>query len=424
MSSEWSYIISCIYILAWFIAFFVYQNRQKSFNVVSLILFVELALSVISMLLYSSPLSHYNDLKIFPYIYLYTLIMISIVPIAKVPFRNIQAIYKPSDIFINIFCIIFILAACLQIPGTILNFRTGLLTMLFDISLGSEMYSENLSKADMVGDGAISNLPSIITNTFGDIAIFFTLYYISIRKKSRIFLVGLLVSLIVIIIQPISRGLRGPTILRLISIVTAYIILYKFYDVNLNRRIRKALIVAFFVVSIPIIFVTVSRFSEREGGSLHSVVSYLGQANLNFNNYALDANGIRYGDRTANLFKRILVDNVPDNFVERRYKYSNMKITDEVYSTYIGDFVLDYGPFFAPIMIILVSIIFSNLLKIKCTVIPFHKLILIYFISCVMMQGSFYLFPYSDIGGNLSLLAYLLMYTVFWFDYNKRIKRI
>lgn len=59
--------------------------------------------------------------------------------------------------------------------------------MLLDVSLGSELYSERIADSGLVGDGAISNLPSIITNTFGDIAIFISLYYVSLKKIKNVY---------------------------------------------------------------------------------------------------------------------------------------------------------------------------------------------------------------------------------------------
>lgn len=422
MSTDLSNINLILYIIAWLLTYLIYKNKNKSFSVVSLILLTELSLSVISAFLYNDPLSYVKDIKLFPFIYLFSLTIISIVPLVKVPYGRINIVKKPSNLLINTFCICFIFAALLQLPSTIMNFKSGVVTMMMDVSLGADMYSEHLSNADSVGDGAISNLPSIITNTFGDIAIFFSLYYISLKQKNRIFTIGLIISILVLLVQPISSGMRGQTVLRIISIITSYVILYKFYDDKLNKIVKIVLLVSLIAISLPIVAITVSRFGERDGGSLYSVTSYLGQANLNFNNYVLDSNGIRYGDRTANLFKRLFVDNVPQNFVERRMKYPHMRISDETYSTYVGDIVLDYGPFVTPLLFIIVSFLICKSLRNVKGIIPFHKLLLIYFVSCVIMQGSFYLFPYSDVGGNLALVAYFLVYMVFRYDYKQKIK--
>ena len=257
-----------LYILSWVVAYFVYKNKNKSFSVVSLILLTELGLSVISALLYNNPLSYVKDIKLFPFIYLFCLTIISIVSLSKVPYNRIHAIQKPSNLLLNTFCICFILAALLQLPSTIMNFRVGVVTMMMDVSLGADMYSEHLSNADSVGDGAISNLPSIITNTFGDIAIFFSLYYLSLKRKNKFFAIGLIISILVLLVQPISSGMRGPTVLRIISIITAYVLLYKFYDEQLNRIVKRILLVALIAISLPIVAITISRFEERDGGPL------------------------------------------------------------------------------------------------------------------------------------------------------------
>lgn len=420
MDSDLSNVILILFIVAWMVTYLVYRTKIKAFTVVALILVTEFVLSILSALLYNNPLSSFNAIQLFPFIYLYCLTIISLKPLINIRFDKIDYISKPSNLLINTFCICFIFFAFLQLPSTVSNFKTGLVAMMLDASVGSEMYSEKLMNADSVGDGAISNLPSIVTNTFSDIAIFFSFYYLSLKKKSCVFSIGLIISILILLVQPISRGLRGPTVLRVISIITAYVLLYKFYNQQFNRIVKKVLILGVVAISIPVVVVTVSRFSNRDGGSLYSLTSYLGQANLNFNNYALDAHGVRYGDRTANLFKSFFFDNVPDNFVERRDKYHHMKITDEVYSTYVGDIVLDYGVILTPLIFIIVSLIIHNSLRNIRSEIPFHKLLLIYFVSCIMMQGSFYLFPYSDVGGNLTLIAFILMYMVFKYDYKQK----
>lgn len=103
MIEDYSNVNAIIYIIVWLITYYVYCNKTKSFNVVSLILLTELILSILSMLLYVSPLSSYNTLKLFPFIYLYSLILISIIPLMKVPFDRIQSVQKPSDLILNFF---------------------------------------------------------------------------------------------------------------------------------------------------------------------------------------------------------------------------------------------------------------------------------------------------------------------------------
>lgn len=75
-----------------------------------------------------------------------------------------------------------------------------------------------------------------------------------------------------------------------------------------------------------------SRFGKEQAGVGGFINWYVGQGSLYFNNNGLDAGGIRYGDRTINLFKRIIDPDTPKNFVERRDKYHNLEL-DDYFST-------------------------------------------------------------------------------------------
>lgn len=58
---------------------------------------------------------------------------------------------------------------------------------------------------------------------------------------------------------------------------------------------------------------------------------------LVFNNYGMDANGIRYGDRTAPLIRKLLGLKTSTNYYERRFVYSKMLVNDSYFITFIGD---------------------------------------------------------------------------------------
>jgi hypothetical protein len=146
--------------------------------------------------------------------------------------------------------------------------------------------------------------------------------------------------------------------------------------------------------------------------------------NLNFNNYGLDDGGIRYGDRTFPLFKRMLgFDNVPHNFWERRDKYPNLKVNDEVFISFVGDFTLDFGPFIAPLIFILFTFFILNLTRIRNGRILFHQLILVHFVMCVCMQGGMKLFSFSDLA-NLRIIVCFIAYIFFRFDSENKHKQI
>jgi hypothetical protein len=157
---------------------------------------------------------------------------------------------------------------------------------------------------------------------------------------------------------------------------------------------------------------------------MSTIYYYGGQENLYFNKYGLDNGGIRYGDRTFPLFKRILgFENVPKNFMERRDKYPHLKISDEVFYTFVGDFTIDFGPIIATFIFLFFTLFVVINTKIRNGIIRFHQLILLHFVMSVCMLGGLKLYPFSDVGGNLQLIVYFIAYIFFRLDYNLRFQR-
>jgi len=94
-----------------------------------------------------------------------------------------------------------------------------------------------------------------------------------------------------------------------------------------------------------------------------------------------------------------------------------------VFSTFVGDFTLDFGPFIAPLIFILFTLFILRKTRIRNGIILFHQLILVQFVMCICMLGGMKLFSFSDAGGNLQLIVYLFAYILFRFDYNGILKR-
>ena len=136
----------------------------------------------------------------------------------------------------------------------------------------------------------------------------------------------------------------------------------------------------------------------------------MGMENLQFNKYAFDNNGLRYGDRTAPVFKKMLgFSNVPNNFTERRKKYPYLKTDDYSFIGFVGDFCLDYGPLVSFILFVFFSLLFCRKTFSRSREIELHKLLLVQFAACVCMCGGMKLFSFADLG-NLKIIAVLLAY--------------
>lgn len=352
------------------------------------------------------------------------MLMLFFWPILKYDAYKIDEIQKVPSIYLLIISIIFIVASLVQLPTIISDFAFSIKKLLTSSSGGLDLYHKSLAGARLLGDGNISNFGSIISNTYGKFGILLFFYYLTLQKRSKLILIGLFISTIISILSSISLGQRGLIIDTLLSMIITYFALRRFFQPKVNRIIKIVGGWMLLAALIPVIALTISRFGNDKKGSMSSVYYYGGQENLNFNNYGLDAGGIRYGDRTFPLFKRILgFENVPKNFVERRAKYQHLKMDDESFYTFVGDFTLDFGPITATIIFVFFSIFVVIKTKIRNGIIRFHQLILLHFVMIVCMLGGMKLYPFSDVGGNLQLIGYFIAYMFFRLDYNFRFQR-
>jgi oligosaccharide repeat unit polymerase len=350
--------------------------------------------------------------------------MLAFSPILKYDENKIDIIQKPSTLLLNITCIIFIVASIVQLPTIISEFSNNIIKLLTTASGGQDLYNDAMSNSDSSGDGNISNFAAIFSGAFFNMGVLLFFYYLTLKKNNKFILIGLFLSFVLSLLTYTSLGQRGLIIELLFVIIITFFVLRKFISEKIKKSIKYIGIFIIIVIAVPLVALTNSRFENEDGGSQTSVYYYLGQENLYFNIYGLDDGGIRYGDRTFPLFKRMVgFDNVPTNFWERREKYPNLKINDEVFYTFVGDFTLDFGPFIAPLIFLIFTIFILKKTRIRDGILQFHQLILIHLLLCLCMLGGMKLFPFSDVGGNLQLIVYLIAYIVFRLDYIGIMKR-
>lgn len=411
----------------WIITFLIYQKKKKYFDAGSVIILSFILYSCLSLFLFYDPFwgTEFNQLHLFPFIYLNLMIMIAAWPVLNYNQLKITEIQKPSDVLFNSVGILLIISTLIGLQSGMPKIFDGLVKILFDSTAGMAIYKDtmDLSEATNIGDGKISNLPSIIAGLLSDIGILMFFYYLTREKRSKLMTIGLLIAMLYPILDQIAISQRGPVIDRLFTIVITYFALRKFIPKNINNLIRLSGITLILSILIPIAAITSSRFDRPDSsGAMSSVLFYSGQSNLFFNNFGLDNGGIRYGDRTFPMFKRMLgFDNVPHNFFERRAKYNNLKINDEVFIGFVGDFTLDYGPYIASLLFLSFTFFVLKNTVVRNGRILFHQLILLHFVMCICIQGGMKLFSFSDLS-NLRIITVFLAYILFRLDYEEIVK--
>ena len=404
-----------LYILVWALTFLVYFRKKKTFDAGACLILAYLIYAIFSYFAYFSYYygGDFQELKLFPFIYLYLSVMIVMSPVLRANTSEEVTLVHPDLKLFRIFCIIVVSFTFIRIPVVISNFWDGLIKILTTDYGGADLYAETLDGVEDSGHG-ITNLFAILSGAFFSIAILLFFYSLTIPNLKRTIKLLLTVPCITAILHGIGTGQRGAMVQPLLAMMVTYFALYKHMPKKINRMMARFGIIAVVLISIPFMALTISRFDTVNSNVNESMINYAGQSSLYFNNYALDDGGIRYGDRTIPLLKRMIgIPDVPRNFIERRIKYPHLKINDEHFCTFVGDITIDFGPFWGFIIMVIVTSFLLVKTRQNGGKLYFHQLILLHFIMYLCIIGGLKLYPFSDTSGNLKLLVYIMTYLLF-----------
>ena len=407
----WNNILATGYLVTWIVTLIWYQHKSHKLDGGTAIMATYIMYAVFSLLTLNDFLfaDMYLPLKVFPYIYLYCMLMIALSPAIYIHHKSVKEIESPHTSVLAITSIIIISSSILLVPDIVANFGTGFVQLFTETDAGKDAYMEQIKDAEDAGSG-ISNIPAIIYNSLADITIFLFFYYMTQKKKNIWLIGGLLFSIIIGILIPIMHGQRGGVIAAVLTAIVGYAMFQQFISKRINHAIRVFGISCIIAIAVPIAAITVSRFGNMGGGIAGFLNWYVGQGSLYFNNFALDAGGTRNGDRTLNLVKRVIDPATPKNYTERRDKYHNLNIDDDIFSTFVGDIVIDYGPVATVFIFIFFNALIIYLIRPRDGTLKLHQVLLLYFTLCICMQGGMTLFSFSD-GGNLRIFTLILLYS-------------
>ncbi len=308
---------------------------------------------------------------------------------------------------------IYVIVILLSLSGIVEvweNFHTGIISLAVDESYGQELYSElntSVHTADVGGD---TNVLSVLSNITKGIAPILFLYYLTTSHKKIWIVIGLGLSSMVTFMLAISSGSRSAIVQQLMSISAAAFFLWKYYNKKTKRISFPILIAIFSVIIAGFMFITLSRSNATHGGNTFEFIeSYAAQSYLFFGSKGFKNEQIRNGDRTIPLLKSIFTDDVARSYAERERKYTKMAAPESVFSSFVGDCVFDFGiiggSLFLAIFYALLASFFKK--RKRKQVLYVDQIIIIYLVAYLL--NGFYLWPFSDYGGNLFLVTSLLI---------------
>ena len=400
------------YFIAWLIVFIYYYRCKKRIGIYGAIVLSYVVYAFLSIWEYYNHPEEYTDITLLPYVYLFVLLMIALRPVKQyddTPKFKLIGI-SPKICYFVFF--LFIITTIVVLPNAITRIQHGYEMMLASDDGASELYQEMHSRTSLNANSnaGFFGVCNIIRYLLFEICVFCFFYYLTLPKQNKTLIITLLSSFSIDILISFSNGGRTTSTMDGFTLLMTYLIFYQFYDHDLRNKSK--LLLSFLGGGLLLLsaIVTISRTIGREGGATEGITHYLGQCNLYFNQYAITSGGQRDGDRTCNYFKRMLgFENVPPTVIGVRDKHSSMKLSDHHFSTFIGDFVLDFGPIITFIGIFLFSTFFYHVTKSRHGAVFLEQLLLIQLVADICMHGGMYLFYYS-FSGNFILIMYVLFF--------------
>ena len=283
--------------------------------------------------------------------------------------------------------------------------------MIIEFVIGTTKLSESYSNSRLLDSGGSGyNIIAIFSNAFRNLIPFLVYLHLKIRNgRFDKYSILLLLSSLILIVQSFSMGHRG-VIISVIFQYSFFIIILlndNFFSEKAKIKIKKIGFVCFFILCLGFAAITASRFSTSYSkyNPLESIYAYQGQGLINFNKI-LNSPETYYKSRELNrifpISKYLFKTNDPIDYDSRISHYYYLPSNESEFSTWLGDFSLDFPRIIVPFVLLFLFILvfvyskFGNL----------NTLICAYILWIILTEGT-NLFPFADISGNIRLLILL-----------------
>ena len=404
--------------LAYILTFLYYQKKVASLQLGSVVLLLYVLSSLGSIYLYYvSPvwgIYNFQKLTFLPFLYLYVILIISFCPIMIFNNKKTENMNFPNPLIMNIISISIILVHICFFFQTILSSFS--LADLFNADILSENYEDH---GESMKTKNVINIFGVLKNIFADILWIMFMYNWIFRK--RLFTIGILISIIISSFTSHAWGARGPLVSIFLQIPFAFIVFRPL--MSSSQRKLFLLVVGSFVGVLFVGFwaMTYGRFSDNVNHTITDILVYYFSSDfLFFNNYAMDPGGCRYGDRVFPLIRMLLGFDTAEGFKERRLMFPKLKIDDSQFSSFVGEFCIDFGPIVAFAIISFFSFIIYR--KFKKKKYDLGDVVLGMLWYHILIFG-FTLFVYAEKSGNLRIL-YLLFFAYLFKRITPRRKKL
>lgn len=389
MYSNEDYLLPCINALL-YIGLLVFAIKSKH-GILIMISVIWLVCALFGILYSMVPftLTSY-DITIEPYIYMFILFLIGLFPISRLRMLEkdkLIVVYNKN--IVNY--IVFVLAISSFIPflESIIQIVTSGVGNL------ASNYEERLDDFDTRGYFSfIGRLLYSIDEYFEFLTpMFLFVYLTSELEKKKWIIIGLCIASVNPMLNNLANGQRFYVVTFLYMMLFNFLLFRKLLDERIKKTIYLLSILAGGGVGILFVAISVTRTGNgtEELGALYQVVRYMGESMYNFNTDCYWINDYLYGEHSLKGFFTYF--NIGDMSIDDQTSF--LGIMSNVFYTYIGAFVMDFGLISTMIILTLLSFICLKLIVSIDNEINLGFLIIISLYANVLMFGTTY-FVYEN----------------------------
>ncbi len=404
-------LIVFVNLLLWTLAYYYVKKKYGSKSIGTVLILLYTLISwCIPILYFSSSATDYfsSQLTLIPFIYLYVVLLMAIRPLYNYSPRYISKILLLKRKYLNLICFFFSIFTISSLIQIIPSFKEGLVGLILDSSSASNIYATSTYDRMNQSNNAGYNVFAIFSNIA--IAIIPLLFYTYLLqdKKNKIILILLTLSLLIPPLNGIAKASRLNIISSFFIFILLGIFFYPYLQLSIKVKLKKGLLFFSIFFIAMFIIITIGRSSGSNSSSMgYGFLRYFAEGPIVFDNYCMDAGGTRDGEYTF-AFQHVLDRKSQPNEKELRNRYRHLKVDSSRFYTFVGDFVLDYGPIKALLVMGIIFLLVYNKSIIKKRTLKFSQIILLF----ILLQYccGFYQYRFSMKSGNLTLFILLVMY--------------
>lgn len=343
-----NHVIVALNAIAYIIPLVLYYKKKKQIDI-GFLFYTIFAVSAIGSFWYYSLEDvdlYYPNIGIVAFVYLWIMINLCLLPLYQTDLKKITYINDRGIApLLNVLSIMFVLLSLLPIVSLLSKIS---LSMFVGNDLG-RMYESDADKAALYFSG-ISKYCFALIRRFEDILIILFFYQLSKAKKNWKLIYAMWLPIGLFVLFKVVSGSRGGVMSTFIAFFAMALFLKNTFKEKTFAYIKRVGIFFTSFIIIVVSAISISRFFfsisvQSSKATLDRWISqYLGEGMIRFNNTVWNNDLSMSGDQNLLFLKQLFGFDVIENYDAFMLFYeAKLKFPVNVFYTFIGDWVLDFG---------------------------------------------------------------------------------